>query len=75
MKRYMRVIKSDDRFNASSVKWTYFLVENRFNKNAYIQDEIEGYKTLGEPYLVHADGNGNNKTEKKIIMYFVICVS
>ena len=60
-KKYMRVIKSDDRFNASNVKWTYFLVGNRFNKNGYIQDEIEGHKTLGEPHLVHADSNGNNK--------------
>lgn len=61
VKKYMRVIKSDDRFNASNVKWTYFLVGNRFNKNGYIQDEIEGHKTLGEPHLVHADSNGNNK--------------
>ena len=61
VKKYMRVIKSDDRFNASNVKWTYFLVGNRLNKNGYIQDEIEGHKTLGEPHLVHADSNGNNK--------------
>ena len=61
VKKYMRVIKSDDRFNASNVKWTYFLVGNRFNRNGYIQDEIESHKTLGEPHLVHADRNGNNK--------------
>ena len=50
-----------DRFNASNVKWTYFLVGNRLNKNGFIQDELEGHKHLGEPHLVHADGNGNNK--------------
>lgn len=55
------VIKSDDRFNASNVKWTYFLVGNRYNKNGYIQDEIDGHRALGEPHLVHADRNGNNK--------------
>ena len=61
VKKYMRVIKSEDRFNASNVKWTYFLVGNRLNKNGYIQDELEGHKHLGEAHLVHADGNGNNK--------------
>lgn len=61
VKKYMRVIKSEDRFNASDVKWTYFLVGNRLNKNGYIQDELEGHKHLGESHLVHADGNGNNK--------------
>lgn len=61
VKKYMRVIKSDDRFNASDVKWTYFLVGNRLNKNGFIQDELEGHKNLGEPHLVYADGNGKNK--------------
>lgn len=57
VKKYMRVIKSDDRFNASNVKWTYFLVGNRFNKNGYMQDEIEGSSHLGEPHLVHKVNN------------------
>ena len=30
-------------------------------KNGYIQDEIDGHRALGEPHLVHADRNGNNK--------------
>lgn len=42
-------------------KWTYFLVGNRYNKSGYIQDEIDGHRALGEPHLVHADRNGNNK--------------
>ncbi len=61
VKKYMRVIKSDDRFNASSIKWTYFLVGNRLNNNGYIQGELESHRNLGEPHLVHTDGNGNNK--------------
>lgn len=61
VKKYMRVIRSDDRFNASNVKWTYFLVGNKLNKNGYIQDELDSHKNLGEPHLVHADGRGNNK--------------
>ncbi len=61
VKRYMRVIKNEDRFNASNVKWTYFLVGNKFNQNGYIQDELESHQDLGEPNLVHKDKGGNNK--------------
>jgi hypothetical protein len=61
VKKYMRVIKSDDRFNAHNVKWTYYLVGNKFNQNGYMKDELESHRNLGEPHLVHADGNGNNK--------------
>jgi DNA mismatch repair enzyme (predicted ATPase) len=61
VKRYMRVIKSDDRFNATNVKWTYFLVGNRLNENGYIEGELESHKNYGEPHLIHSDSNGNNK--------------
>lgn len=61
VKKYMRVIKSDDRFNATNVKWTYYLVGNKYNKNGSIQDELESNMHWGEPHLVHSDRNGNNK--------------
>jgi len=61
VKKYMRVIKSDDRFNASNVKWTYYLVGNHFNSNGYMTGEIEGHKSLGEQHLVHSEANGNQK--------------
>lgn len=61
VKKYMRVIRSDDRFNASNVKWTYFLIGNKLNKNGYIADELASHKNLGEQHLVHIDERGNNK--------------
>lgn len=61
VKRYMRVIKSDDRFNAKEVKWTYYLVGNHFNSNGYMEGEIESHKSSGEQHLVHSESNGNQK--------------
>ncbi|MGY0374611.1 ATP-binding protein [Clostridium sp. JNZ J1-5] len=61
VKKYMRVIKSVDRFNANNVKWTYYLVGNHFNSNGYMKGEIEGHKFLGEQHLVHSEANGNQK--------------
>lgn len=56
VKKYMRVIESDDRFNTNA-KWTYYLVGNRFNKNGFIQNELRGYSYLGESHLVHKVDN------------------
>lgn len=61
VKRYMRVIKSDDRFNSSHVKWTYFLVGNKFNSNGYVEGELDSHKHLGEPGLIHTEKNGMHK--------------
>lgn len=61
VKKYMRVIKSDDRFIANDVKWTYYLVGNHFNSNGYMKGEIESHKSLGEQHLVHSESNGNQK--------------
>jgi hypothetical protein len=61
VKKYMRVIKSDDRFNASNVKWSYYLVGNRLNQNGYIEEELASHRNYGESHLVHCDGSGNSK--------------
>lgn len=61
VKKYMRVIKSDDRFNSIDMKWTYYLVGNKFNQNGYIEDELSSHKNHGEPHLVHCDEKGNHK--------------
>ncbi|MEA5009685.1 ATP-binding protein [Clostridium tyrobutyricum] len=62
VKRYMRVIKSDDRFNAvGNVKWIYYLVGNHFNSNGYMQGEIESHDNLGEQNLVHSEQKGNQR--------------
>lgn len=57
VKQYMRVIKSDDRFNSPDSKWTYILVGNKFNTSGYIEGEIESHKNLGEKNLVHVENN------------------
>jgi hypothetical protein len=58
----MRVIKSDDRFNAvGNVKWIYYLVGNHFNSNGYMQGEIESHDNLGEQNLVHSEQKGNQR--------------
>ncbi|MBD5112408.1 MAG: ATP-binding protein [Ruminococcaceae bacterium] len=57
LKKYMRVIQSDDRFNSPDSKWTYYLVGNRFNQNKYIEGELNSNSIHGEKGLVFKDGN------------------
>jgi len=54
---YLRVIRSDSRFNASNMRWTFFLVGNRFDTSGFIEEELENNKDHGEKFLVHASGN------------------
>ncbi|MBR1433344.1 ATP-binding protein [Ruminococcus sp.] len=57
VKRYMRVIKSDSRFNSPDSKWTFILVGNRFDSTGYIEGELENNKNHGESGLVYESGN------------------
>jgi len=52
VKKYMRVIQSQDEFNASNRHWTFFLIGNGFDSTGYIEDELETSKNYGEKYLV-----------------------
>jgi len=61
VKKYMRVIKSDARFNMGNVKWTFYLVGNKFNKSGYLEGELEGHKNSGEQHLVHLQDKGLTK--------------
>ncbi len=61
VKRYMRVIKSDSRFNAGNVRWTFFLVGTCFDKSNYIEDELDSHKAYGEQHLIHSQDNGMTK--------------
>lgn len=61
IKRYMRVIKSDPRFNAGNVKWTFYLVGNKFDSTGYIEDEIESHMNYGEQHLIHCQDKGLTK--------------
>jgi hypothetical protein len=57
VKGYLRVIKSDARFNGSNVRWTFYLVGNRFDTSGFIEGELESNKNHGERFLVYASGN------------------
>ena len=57
VKRYMRVIQSDDRFNSPDSKWVYYLVGNHFTSDNYIQGELETNKHHGESGLVFCTTN------------------
>lgn len=61
VKRYMRVIKSDERFNAGNVKWTFFLVGDKYDTSKYIEGELESHTSYGEPHLIHSQDNGLTK--------------
>lgn len=39
VKKYMHVIRSNSRFNAGNVKWTFYLVGNDFDTSHYIEGE------------------------------------
>ena len=60
VKKYLRVIKSDNRFNMGNTKWTFYLVGNRFNDTGYLEGELES-KSKEEPFLVHSQDNGLTK--------------
>lgn len=56
VKRYMNVIKKQDRFNAPNMTWEFILVGNRFDTSNFIKDEIENNKSHGERSLVYNVG-------------------
>ena len=57
VKKYMRVILSEDRFNASNMTWEFYLIGNEFSKDQYIENEIENNKNHGIAHLVYSVGN------------------
>ena len=50
VKKYMRVILSQDEFNASNRHWTFILVGNQFDSNGFMEGELKSKN--GEPHLV-----------------------
>lgn len=61
VKKYLEVIRSDDRFNMGNVKWTFYLVGNKFNSNGYIERELESNLMHGEQHLVYSIDKGLTK--------------
>lgn len=61
VKKYMNVIKSQERFNAGNVKWTFYLVGNEFDTSHFIEGELESHINLGEEHLIHCQDKGLTK--------------
>lgn len=61
VKKYMQVIHKDDRFNMGNVRWTFYLVGNKFSKSNFLEGELENNKNHGEEHLVYWVGNGMTK--------------
>ena len=61
VKKYMQVIRSNDRFNMGNVKWTFYLVGNKFNTSHFLEGELENNKNHGEEHLVYWVDNGMTK--------------
>ena len=59
VKTYMNVIMSDSRFNASNMRWKFYLVGNDFDSSNYIHNEMRNAINWGKKNLVcHIDNNG-----------------
>lgn len=61
LKKYMHVIKSDTRFNAGNVKWTFYLIGNEYDTSHYIEGELESHVNFGEEHLIHSQDKGLTK--------------
>ena len=59
VKTYMNVIMSDSRFNATNMRWKFYLVGNDFDSSNYIHNEMRNAINWGKKNLVcHIDNNG-----------------
>lgn len=61
VKKYLQVICKDDRFNMGNVKWTFYLVGNKFNTSGFLEGELENNRNHGEQHLVYWVDNGMTK--------------
>lgn len=46
LKKYLRVIKKDDRFNRGNAKCTFYLVGNKFNASGFLEGELKSKRSL-----------------------------
>lgn len=61
VKKYLQVIRKDDRFNMGNVKWTFYLVGNKFSTSGFLEGELENNRNHGEQHLVYWVDNGMTK--------------
>ena len=52
VKIYMQVFRNGEGYNMRNVKWTFYLVGNKFNTSGYVEGELDNNKSHGEEHLV-----------------------
>ncbi|MFT6390029.1 MAG: hypothetical protein ACJAUP_003429 [Cellvibrionaceae bacterium] len=50
---YFSIIRSESRFNASNMKWRFYLIGNKFDGTGYIEGLIKSLQVHGEPGLAY----------------------
>lgn len=50
---YFNIIKSESRFNASNMRWKFYLIGNKFDNSGYIEGLIKSLKIHGETGLAY----------------------
>lgn len=50
---YFNVIHKEARFNASNMKWKFYLIGNKFDNTGYIEGLIKSLKIHGEPGMAY----------------------
>lgn len=51
VKKYLQVIRKDDRFNMGNAKWTFYLVGNHFNTSGFLEENWKIIKIMGKNIL------------------------
>ena len=52
---YFQVIKSEPRFNGENMKWTFYLIGNKFDTSGFLKSQMRNLRGLGQPGLVFED--------------------
>lgn len=72
----MQVIRKDDGFNMRNVKWTFYLVGNKFNTSGYVEGELDNNKAMGKniqyDLQVEANSSGILIDARQLREYFEI---
>jgi transcriptional regulator NrdR family protein len=57
IKKYMRLVKNDPRFNDPTSYWDFILVGTKFDTSGFIESELESAKSHGETGIIQKVNN------------------
>ena len=60
VKKYLQVIRKEDRFNMGNVKWTFYLVGNKFNTSGFLN--VIGVTEFLQKKIAEAGGDPSRET-------------